>query len=96
MATIKVKALLAGNIIENDTVVWGDKGQPFGFKVSNDGSVETQIGDMSTEDLDRLKGLIETKTGTVTQNNPDFATAQVVTKVTGGGWVKLGKLYKVM
>ena len=96
MATIKVKALLAGNIIENDTVVWGDKGQPFGFKVSNDGSVETKLGEMSTDEVARLTALIEAKTGTVTQNNPDFATAQTQTKISGGGWVKVGKLYKVV
>ncbi len=72
MATIQVRSLIKGNILEWDRVVWGDRGQPFVFKVSPFGTVDAAVveTDIGTIDPADLKILIEQRVGVVRENNP--------------------------
>ena len=76
---IKVVANFKGDILEWGRVVWGDRGQPFCFQVSKQGTVEaaqviTSIAGLCDyeEDVDVLLALINSRVGVIRENNPKW------------------------
>jgi len=70
---------LTESILEKDTIVWGDKGQPFGINVNPKDSkktdshiVVTDVTGLSDEQIQVIMDLVVVKEGTVIQNNPNW------------------------
>jgi len=92
MAQIKVVSNIKGNILEWDRVVWGDRGQPFCFKVSPFGTaIEDQVI-TETGDIDgaALKVLIDQLEGVVRENNPKHADVTTDSSTAVGGGTSAG------
>ena len=105
MAQIKVVSNFDGDILEWGRVVWGDRGQPFCFQVSKNGTAVSDQVITETGDIDGalLKTLIEQEVGVVRKNNPKWEDVKTDADDDGVsdedgtryGWEQEGQLYTV-
>ena len=70
---------LTDSILEKDTIVWGDRGQPFGINVNPNGTKKTDshvvlsdVTGMTDEQIQVIADLVRVKEGTVIKNNPNY------------------------
>jgi len=70
---------LTDSILEVDTIVWGDRGQPFGFNVNPKGTkatdshlVLTEVTGLTDDEIKRIQELIVLREGVTIKNNPNW------------------------